>query len=180
MIKGLSARVVLSLTVLGAVVTGCSTGGTATPGPTTTSATTEQTAKGTTTTKPSGGGDSLADFDACEVLNSVAAQLNLTEVEEESRGACGAVASPGSGVTIKAQPELAIADAAGDGKKSDIPIGPRKARLVEAPGTNKSCLVAVEVGPTSRVDVVASSRSLETSCELATKVATAIEPKLPK
>lgn len=180
MIKGLSARVVLSLTVLGAVVTGCTTDGTATPGPTT-SATTEQTATGTTaTTKPSGGGDSLADFDSCEVLNSVAAQLNLTEVEEESRGACGAVASPGSGVTIKAQPELAIADAVGDGKKSDISIGPRKARLVEAPGTNKSCLVAVEVGPTSRVDVVASSRSLETSCELVTKVATAIEPKLPK
>ncbi|TQM82257.1 uncharacterized protein DUF3558 [Saccharothrix saharensis] len=180
MIKGLSVRIVLSLTVLGAVVTGCTTGGTATPGSTTTSGTTEQTGKGTTTTKPSGGGDSLADFDSCEVLNSVAAQLNLTEVEEESRGACGAATSPAGGVSIKAQPELAIADAVGDGKKSDTSIGPRKARLVEAPGTNTSCLVAVEVSPTSRVDVIASTRSLESSCELATNVATAIEPKLPK
>jgi hypothetical protein len=180
LIKGSSTRVVLALTVLGAVVTGCTTGGTATPG-TTTSTTTEQTSKGTTATKPSGSGNSLADFDSCEVLNSVAAQLNLTEIEKESRGACGAEISATVGVSIKAQPELAIADAVGDGKKTDISIGSRKARLVEAPGTKTSCLVAVEVSPTSRVDVISSSdNSLQDACDAVTKVATAIEPKLPK
>ncbi|WP_231499871.1 DUF3558 family protein [Saccharothrix sp. NRRL B-16314] len=166
--------------MLGAVVTGCTTGGTATPGTSTSSPTAEQTAK-STTTKPPGGGDSLVDFDSCEVLNSIAAQLNLTEIEEESRSACGAEFSATVSVSIKAQPELAIADAVGDGKKTDTSIGSRKARLVEAPGTKTSCLVAVEVSPTSRVDVISSSdNSLQAACDAATKVATAIEPKLPK
>ena len=61
------------------------------------------------------------------------------------------------------------------------PIGSRKAKLVKAPSTKSSCLVAIEVTSTSRVDVGASANaSLAEACDAATKVATAIEPKLPK
>ncbi|MGW4109518.1 DUF3558 family protein [Actinosynnema sp. NPDC004786] len=180
MIKGLSARVVLSLAVLGVVATGCTTEGTPTPGPEG-SASTGQTSKATTTTKPSGGGDSLADFDSCAVLESVASQLSLSNIEAVDEKECGADYGDTGAVGLTKQPELAIADATGDGQKSDITVGSRKARLVEAPGTDRSCLVAVEVTPTSRVDVITSSRAnLAEACETATKIANAIEPKLPK
>ncbi|WP_461123412.1 DUF3558 domain-containing protein [Saccharothrix stipae] len=180
MIKALSARVVLLLAVSSAIATGCTTGGTATPGPTTESTSTGSTSKGTTSTKPSKGGDSLADFDSCAVLQSIASQLNLSEIEKVDEKECGAEVSTIAALGLTKQPELAIADAVGTGKKTDIPIGSHKARLVEGPGTNTSCLVAVEVGPTSRVDVIVASSSLATSCETATAVATAVEPKLPK
>lgn len=180
MIKGSSARVILSLAVLGAVATGCTTGGTATPGATTGSTATGQTSKTTTSTKPSSGGDSLANFDPCGVLESVSAQLNLTEVEKVDEKECGAEYSATVSVSLTKQPELAIGDAVG-GQKTDVPIGSHKAKLVEAPASKNSCLMTVEVTPTSRVDVAASSNnSLEAACEAVTKVATAIEPKLPK
>ena len=180
MIKGLSTRVVLALTVLGAVAAGCTTGGTPTPGPTG-STSTEQTSKTTTSTKPSAGGDALADFDPCAVLNSVAAQLNLTEIEEEGGDTCLAHYSSTVSFSLSAHPELGIEDAVSSGEKSDIPVGSRKGKLVKSPTTKSSCLVAIEVTPTSRVDVGASANaSLDEACEAATKVAEAIEPKLPK
>lgn len=180
MIKGLSARVVLSLAVLGAVVTGCTTEGNPTPGPTG-SASTEQTSETTTSSKPSGGGDSLADFDSCAVLESLATQLNLSRIEAVDEKECGADYGDTGAVGLTKQPELAIDDAVGDGKISDISVGSRKAKLVEAPVTKNSCLVALEVGPTSRVDVATSSRtSLAEACDTATRIATAIELKLPK
>ena len=179
MIKGLSARVVLALTVLGAVATGCTTGGTATPG-TTASTPTEQTSKTTTTSKPSSGGDALADFDPCEVLNSVAAQLKLTEIEEEGGDTCLAHYSSTVSFSLAAHPDLGIDEAVG-GEKSDITVGSRKAKLVKTPTTQSSCLVAIEVSPTSRVDVGTSANaSLDEACEAARTIATAIEPKLPK
>jgi hypothetical protein len=182
LIKGLPARVALSLAVLGVVATGCTTGGTATPGPTTGSTSAEQTSKATTSSsEPSGGGDSLADFDPCAVLESLKSQLNLSNVEKVDEKECGAEVSTTAYFGLTKQPELAIADAVGDGKKTDIPIGSHKARVVEAPASKNSCLVTVEVGPTSRIDVIAvSNASGAEACELATKVATAVEPKLPK
>ncbi|XVS64170.1 DUF3558 family protein [Actinosynnema sp. CA-299493] len=179
MIKGLSTRVALSLAVSAMVVTGCTTGGTATPG-TTGSTPTEQTSKTTTSTKPSGGGGSLADFDPCAVLESVTSQLNLTDLEPTDEKECLADYSSTVSIGLTKQPELAIGEAVG-GEKSEINIGSRKALLVKTPTTKSSCLVAVEVTPTSRVDVAASAdASLDEACEAATKVATAIEPKLPK
>jgi hypothetical protein len=179
LIKGLSARAVLSMVIVGAVATGCTTGGTATPKPTSATAT-EQTSKTTTSTKPSAGGDSLADFDPCAVLNSVAAQLKLTEIEEEGGDTCIANYSSTVSFSLAAHPELGIAETVG-GQPSDIAIGPRKAKLVKSPTTTASCLVAVEVTATSRVDVGASANaSLDEACDAASKVATAIEPKLPK
>lgn len=180
MIKGLSARVALSLAVLGAVATGCSTGGTATPEPTSKPVATGETSKGTTTTKPAGGGDALADFDPCEALNAVASQLNLTNIEATDDKECLADYSATVSIGFTKQPELAIGDAVG-GEKSNIDIGSRNAVLVKTPTTKSSCLVTVEVTPTSRVDVAASAdASLDEACDAATQVATAVEPKLPK
>lgn len=181
MIKGLSARVVLTVVVLGAVAAGCSTKepGDATAG-TTTSTTTER-ASATTSTKPSGSGDSLADFDECEVLNSLASQLNLTEIEEGVGNTCGASVSATASVTIKGHPDLGVDDVVPGGQQSDITIGSRKAKMVKQSVTQTSCLIALEATPTSRVDVAgAANASLDEACEAATRVAEAIEPKLPK
>jgi hypothetical protein len=181
LIKGLSARVVLSLAVLGAVATGCTTPGSPTPGPTG-STSTEQTSETATSTKPSSGGDALADFDPCAVLNSLAAELNLTELEATDGRECLEFREYSSTVSISLvkQPELAIADAVG-GETTDISVGSRNAKLVKTPTTKSSCMVAVEVTATSRVDITSSANaSLDEACEAATKVATAIEPKLPK
>ncbi|MFE9744589.1 DUF3558 family protein [Saccharothrix saharensis] len=176
MIKVLSARVVLASALLGLVVTGCTTQGTPTPGAGST--TTEKAVETTTSTKPSGGGDTLADFDACEALKS-AAGLQLTEVEADGQ-ACDAEFSATTSVTVKAQPSLKIDEAVGK-ELSDITVGSRKAKLVKAPSSESSCLVAIEVTATSRVDVGASANASQAeACEAATKVATAIEPKLPK
>jgi hypothetical protein len=181
LIKGLPARVVLTVIVLGAVVAGCSTKepGDASAG-TTTSTTTKQ-ASPTTSTKPSDSGDSLADFDECEVLNSLAAQLNLTDIEEGIGDTCGASVSATASVTIKGQPDLGVDDVVPGGQQSDINIGSRKAKMVKQSVTQTSCLIAVEATPTSRVDVAGSANaSLDESCAAATKVAEAIAPKLPK
>ena len=179
MIKDSSARVVLSLAVLCAVATGCTTGGTATPGPTG-ATTTEQTSKTTASSKPSNGGDLLADFDPCAVVNSVAAQLKLTEIEEEGGDTCIANYSSSVAFSLAAHPELGIEETVG-GQPSDIAVGARKAKLVKSPTTTASCLVAIEVTATSRVDVGTSARaSLDEACAAATAIATAIEPKLPK
>ncbi|WP_106616998.1 DUF3558 family protein [Saccharothrix carnea] len=182
MIKGLSARIALSLAVLGAVAAGCTTGGTATPGPTTGTTSTEQTSKSTTSSsKPSDGGESLADLDPCAVLESVKSQLDLSNIEKVDEKECGAEVSTTAYFGLTKQPELAIADAVGDGKKTDVPIGSHKAKLVEAPAGKNSCLLTIEVAPTSRVDIIAvANASGAEACELATRVATAIEPKLPK
>ncbi|MFE2753731.1 DUF3558 family protein [Actinosynnema sp. NPDC059335] len=177
MIKKLSARVVLASAVLGMVVTGCTTEGTPTPG-TTGSTPTETAAATTTGTKPSTGGDALADFDACEALRS-ASGLNLTEIEADGK-ACDAEFSATTSVTVKAQPSLKIDDAVGK-ELSDITVGSRKAKLVKAPSSESSCLVAIEVTADSRVDVGASANASQAeACDAATAVANAIEPKLPK
>lgn len=180
MIKGLSARVVLALTVLGGVATGCTTGGTATPATTSQVTSAEQTSE-TTSTKPSTGGGSLADFDTCEALNAVASQLGLTEIEADGQS-CDAEFNATTSVTIKARPDQGLADVvATTGQLSDTRIGTRNAKLLKGSTTDESCLIAVEVSSKSRIDIAGSSNNSQAdSCDAVTKVATAIEPKLPK
>ncbi|WP_157619825.1 hypothetical protein [Saccharothrix sp. NRRL B-16348] len=169
------------MVVLGTIAAGCSTKepGDASAG-TTTSTTTDQ-ASPTTSTKPSGSGDSLADFDECEVLNSIAPQLNLTDIEVVIGETCGASVSTTASVAVKGHPDLGLDDVVPGGQQSDITIGSRKAKMVKQSTTQTSCLIAVEATPTSRVDVAGSANaSLDEACAAATAVATAIEPKLPK
>lgn len=175
MIGGLRTRAVVPLAVLGAV--GCSS---AEPGEARAGATgptsTERPSETTTAV-----GDPLADFDSCEVLDSVAAQLNLTNIEGDSSGSCTADFNSTVSFTIKAHPDLGLADVVPGGQQSETEVGSRKAKLVKESTTKTSCLMAVEVTDTSRVDVAASAySSLDETCDAATKVAVAIEPKLPR
>jgi hypothetical protein len=180
LIKGLSPRVVLALALLGAVATGCTTGGTPTPGPTGGSTSTEQTSE-TTSTKPSTGNSSLANFDSCAALNAVAPQLGLTEIEPDGES-CDAEFNATTSVTMKARADLGLADVVTTkGEASSTNIGSRKATLLKGSTTDESCLIAVEVTATSRVDIAGSSNNSQAdSCNAVTAVATAIEPKLPK
>jgi hypothetical protein len=62
---------------------------------------------------------------------------------------------------------------------SDIKVGAHEAKLVKKALTKTACAVAIGVSDSSRVDVNGTGEDLELTCEAATKVATAIEPKLP-
>ncbi|GAA3460833.1 hypothetical protein ACFFSW_33570 [Saccharothrix longispora] len=179
MIKGLSSRAVLALAVVASVATGCSEKEPGDATSTNTGATTAGQTSKTTTSAPSTGGDALADFDACDTLNAVAGQVDLTEIEPDG-DACDAVSSPTTSVSLKPQPDLKIDEAVGK-EVSGIRVGSRDAKLVKAPASDTSCLVAIEVTPTDRVDIAASDdASLDKACDAATRVANAIEPTLPK
>ncbi|WP_309109714.1 DUF3558 family protein [Saccharothrix sp.] len=181
MTGNLAIRSILSIAVVGVALAGCTTKEPGDPSAGATATTT--TASKPTTTSEQSGGDALADFDPCAAMNAVAAQFSLTRIEAESRG-CGARwGQTTTSVGLKVQPELSIAEAVGasGARFIDTNIGSRKAKKVEAGFTDTSCLIAVEVGPKSRVDFVAeATASVQESCDAATKLATAIEPKLPK
>ncbi|WP_170185189.1 DUF3558 family protein [Saccharothrix texasensis] len=174
-------RPVLVLAVAALALAGCSTKepGDATAGPTTGGAT---TTKGSSPTTTSASGASIADFDPCAELEALAAQFNLTAIEDEGADGCFARYSPTVGVTVAGSPDLSIDDA-GKGpnaQTTDTTVNGRKAKLVRRAASDTACAVAMEVG-SDRVDVVASANaSLDEACAAATAVAEAIEPKLPK
>jgi hypothetical protein len=180
--RNLVVRSLLPVAVLGAVLAGCSgTAGTPTPETTgTTAAPTEDTGSSTTSSAPAG--DSLADFDTCEALEGVASELGLTRVEKARENSCEARYAERIGVRVIAYPELGVDDfvPGANTQISDLPLGSHKAKRATAPTTDSSCAIVIEITSSSRVDVVGSSPSTqEQACEAATKVATAIEPKLP-
>lgn len=124
-------------------------------------------------------------FDPCKVLATVAGQFDLTKIDEITKGHCGAEYGAAAGVlvSIKAWPDLAYKDATSgaNAEFSETTIGSSKAKVVKKGASNSSCLVAVEVTPTSRVDFISSvNASLDDACAAATAVATAVEPTLPK
>ncbi|QQQ76174.1 DUF3558 family protein [Saccharothrix sp. 6-C] len=174
-------RSVLSAAVLGLVLAGCSdTPGTPTAATTTTATATEDTDP--TTTSAAAGGD-LADFDPCAELEAVASSLGVTEVEEDGVQECKGRYAGTISVRVKAFPELGVEDyvPGPNSKISGLPIGGHQAKRVTAPASSSSCAVTVAITSSSRVDFVASANaSLDEACEAATKVATAVEPKLPK
>ncbi|WP_447004706.1 hypothetical protein ACRAKI_34845 [Saccharothrix isguenensis] len=109
--------------------------------------------------------------------------LGLTEIKEDGVKECVARYGGKLVVRIKAFPELGIADyvPGPNSQISDLPLGGHKAKRVTAPASSSSCAVTIEITPSSRVDVIGSANaSLDEACDAATKVATAIEPKLPK
>ncbi|RKT51526.1 subtilisin inhibitor-like [Saccharothrix australiensis] len=179
-------RSVLPIAVVGLVLAGCTTKdpGSATPGGGSTSTTTKTSEKSTATSEPSGGGDKLARFDACAELNAVASRFSLSRVEKDgARGCTARWGQTTTAVGVKAFPEVGLSGATGgsSARISDTTVGSRKAKRVEAGLTDVSCLIAVEVNATSRVDFYATSTtSVEESCDTAKQLAEAIEPKLPK
>lgn len=182
MTRNLVVRSVVSIAVLGAVLTGCSgTSGTARPETTGAATTATEDTAPTTTSAPTAAG--LADFDACGELEGVASQLGLTSIEEDGTQECKARYAGNVAVRVKAFPELGIEEyvPGPSSQVSDVPLGSHKAKRITAPSSSSSCAVTVEISSSSRVDFVASANaSLDQACEAATKVATAVEPKLPK
>ncbi|MEV0676680.1 hypothetical protein AB0I60_09170 [Actinosynnema sp. NPDC050436] len=174
----------LPIVVGGLVVAGCTTetpgDPTATRGP----ATTTGSASEPTSTSSSSGGDELADFDPCAQLNAVASQFALTRIEKQGTQDCQARwGETTTIVSIKVFPTLGLGDVVlgPNAKPSDVQVGARKAKHVEAVLTTTDCVYAVEITPKSRVDFfAAATASSAEACEAANKLATAVEPKLPK
>lgn len=172
-------RPVLALALASLALVGCSTNepGNPTPGTTTAGGSTSEDSSPTTTSEA---GDPLADFDPCAALEEVAGQFNLTGIEKDGED-CFAQYS--SSVTVLVGPIDAPLAEAGKGPQaevSDTTVNGREAKLVRKAYTNTACAIALKVGD-GRVDAVASANaSLDEACDAATKVATAIEPQLPK
>jgi len=122
-------------------------------------------------------------FKPCDELNVVAGQLGLSGIEEDGDQECSARYATTVAVRVKAFLDIGLNDVAGgpNAEFSDIAVGSRKAKLVKKAFSSSACATAIEVSATSRVDVVASANiSLDESCDAATKVATAIEPRFPR
>ncbi|MEU4806668.1 DUF3558 family protein [Actinosynnema sp. NPDC023587] len=178
-------RSVLSIAAVGLVLAGCTSttsGDPSASGGTTTETVAESTS--TTTSQRASGGGELADFDACEELNAVASQFALTRIAEDGEQECKARwGETTTTVRVKVFPELGVADvAAKPGSKiAETTIGSHRATTFKAPLTDTDCAVAVGIEAKSRVDfVAASTTSADEACEAATKLATAVEPKLPE
>jgi hypothetical protein len=183
----LVSRSVFLVVALGLVVTGCSQQKSGNPAPVTSAqtSTTSSAETSSPTSSSAGTGKALADFDGCEVLTAVAGQFSLTDIKEIAKAQCGAQYGAASGVSVslKAWPDLGYQEAKGgaNAEVSDTTVGSRKAKLVKKAFSSASCLVAVEVTSTSRVDFMSSANvSLDDACSAATALATAVEPSLPK
>ncbi|MBP2339615.1 hypothetical protein JOF41_005793 [Saccharothrix coeruleofusca] len=129
------------------------------------------------------GGTSLAGFDPCGPFNDVAGRFGLTEIEEADSTSCDAEYSKSVSIRLDVHLDSGIADynLLPDAEPSDTQVGSRKAKLVKKTLSASSCAVAMEVTTSSRIDVVATANvSLDEACDAVTKVAAAVEPKLPK
>ncbi|MBP2339617.1 hypothetical protein JOF41_005795 [Saccharothrix coeruleofusca] len=182
MIRTAAVRTTASLLLAGLALASCSDIEVGDASPVSTTTTTD--APGTTqSTSKSAAGITLESVDPCEVLSSIASQFNLIEIEEDDSDSCSAVYSKTVTVQFDIHADRRLADYRPEptSELSDTSVGGRKAKLVKKALTSSSCAVAVEVSATSRFDVFASANaSLDEACDAATKVAVAVEPKLPK
>ncbi|OXM52410.1 DUF3558 family protein [Amycolatopsis alba] len=80
------------------------------------------------------------------------------------------------GVDIRDTQNVDSVGDAGNGKTTGNVNG-RKAVLAPKPG---GCLMALELGPSARVDVLVAAAETKQACEIAEKIADIVEPKLPK
>ncbi|MEU4806666.1 hypothetical protein [Actinosynnema sp. NPDC023587] len=178
-------RSVLPVVVVGLVLAGCTTttpgDPSATGGPATT---TDSPQESTTTSSATPGGDELADFDSCAELTAVAGQFDLSRIEKTGKLDCEARwGQTTTKVSINVFPTLGLGDVTlgPNSKASDVQIGARQAKRVEAVLTTTDCTYAVEITPKSRVDFFgASTASSAEACDAAKQLATAVEPKLPE
>ncbi|WP_189223949.1 DUF3558 family protein [Saccharothrix coeruleofusca] len=168
---------------MGLALVSCSDGEAGDASPVSTTTTTTDAGGATSSTSKQASGNALESIDPCEVLNSVASQFNLTRIEEGDSDSCAADYSKTVTVQFDIHADRRLADYRPEptSELSDTSVGGRKAKLVKKALTSSSCAVAVEVSATSRFDVFASANaSLDEACDAATKVAAAVEPKLPK
>ncbi|GAA2668536.1 MULTISPECIES: DUF3558 family protein [Actinosynnema] len=121
---------------------------------------------------------------SCEILT----ELGLTDVKKRTGGAAstdGCTAKDAQSVQVQLNifPTLGLSDyQPGPASQiSDTTVGTRKAKLVKEAVSQLDCVVAVEISPTSRADVMAYSiKSLDEACKSAEALAKSVEPALPK
>jgi hypothetical protein len=185
-IKSSVMRSVVSTVALGLALVGCSQSepGTASPKDTTTTVSSGQGSKSSatdTTSNASGSNDSFSQLKACALLNE-ASSLGLTGVQEKNSNSCQGIYQGAMIVRVVLYSDKGLKDynLGPQAEPSDTKVGTHQAKLVKKALTKTACSVVVGVSDSSRIDVNATSDdNLDASCDLATKVATAAEPKLP-
>lgn len=177
---------VVALLALGLV--GCSdeTAGDATPGESTNRPTIpggDTSTEAPTESGESGGGDSgTADLQPCDLLTAdELAQFNLGEGVEDELGParqCKWQASGQQTVAVGVIDELGTDQVQTSGSKEPMKVGSHDA--VRYDGVLGTCVVAIGVTDSSRVDVTAAADGdLQKACTVAKQAAQLVEPKLP-
>lgn len=144
---------------------------------------------GGSSSAPATGGGDTTSIDPCSLISAadlssygtfkppVTTNVGGARLCQFDREAAAASDSLSVGVGIRDTQSVDSVNDGGNGKTTGTVNG-RKAVLAPKPAT--ACLMALEVGATSRVDVITVSTDSEKACGIAEKVADIVEPKLPK
>ena len=187
--KKLYARAVLPLAIIALAVTGCTStqGGTPSPAATTSGA----ASSGTSSAGP--GGAATTSLDPCSLLlvsdlTSYGTFVGPNKREEFGARSCGYVKQTQHASDAQLGVDVNIRDSQSVDTVNDLGGGITKGKVngrasVLAAGSPDlgSCVLALAVGSTSRVDIfITSAADTKQACDVATKVADNVEPRLPK
>lgn len=135
-----------------------------------------------TSTAPSGGqGGPLASTDPCTLSAQAAAQANAGTGSPQDVGEGRQCRYQGDGVTLRVTifDTQGLDDVVSSGSPQKIQIGGHQAMRGQEPPS--LCVISIGTSDSSRVDVVAGARGDQNkACQVATQVATALEPSLPR
>lgn len=180
----MTSRIILTALAAGALVamSACSGGQSAgTPRPETNAQATTTTT--TASTSPSADSGSIKDKDPCSLLSSTEASgLGATGAPKRemvgTKDTCKWKSSD-SNFHVGIRTNLGLAQVQADGGKlTDTTVRGRPAKQVSE-DTAGTCIIALEVTSSSRVDVTVTPPPKGDGCPLALKVAELVEPKLP-
>ncbi len=182
----LFARVALTSAAAALLLAGCTTKEPGSASPVSTPSA-PASSEGSTSANP--GGATTSSLDPCSLLSASDLASYGTFGEPRTQQADGArscgyilntqnASDPQLSVSVDIRDSQGI-DSAGKGK-SPIPsqVNGRKAAVI--PVGSQSCILAMAVGDTSRVDLSVGADDSTKACDVATKVANIVEPKLPK
>jgi len=183
-----NSRIVLtSLAAVLIAVAGCSgsTTGEAKPTPDTGSSSASGNTSRTTTSSPTStaGGSSLGDTDPCSLLTKSEAEQVTGPLRENPApnnlgSAKGCEFKPkGKNLGVDIRTNVGLAGVQAPGEVIDLTIGGHQAKKFVASGG--SCVVAMGVTSSSRVDVTLNAGGVDDPCPLAVRVAELVEPRLP-
>lgn len=181
-----AAYLLPALAALAVAATACSNESQGQPLPTSRSTTATGTEASTPATSD-GAGESMKSLDPCTLLtldevNQFDADAGVPKNIGGARG-CMWLIPDGRGlfsVNLRSGQGLQ-GIAVGIGKLSDQPVGSHKGKVLKEDGGRGTCMVAIGITESSRVDVLTGYKTdTATACDRATRVATMIEPRLPK
>jgi hypothetical protein len=136
----------------------------------------------TSATEPSGGqAGPLAGTDPCTLSAQAAAQVNAGTGSPANVGDGRQCQYQANGITLQVSifDALGLDDVVSSGQPQKIQLGSHQAKKgLEPPNL---CAINIGTSDTSRVDVVVGARGDQSkACQVATQVATALEPSLPR